>query len=192
MTSQEAREMFIQKYLPTVTSLTAGTGIFPATMLTQAILESSKKNSEGVWIPGMSTLATAANNFFGIKADSSWQGDTYTTEIITGMIGVIPQIERLTYRAYKSANDGFRDYVSFLTSNPRYTSAGVFNASNPEQQFQRLKAAGYAEDVSYVDKLTAIYEALKNEFVISGGGAVIATLAAASLLLYLFFNNKNH
>lgn len=61
---------FINKYADWVISSTFGTGIFPSVKMAQMIIESG--NSAG--IAGESSLAKKYNNYFGIKADSSWKG----------------------------------------------------------------------------------------------------------------------
>jgi len=91
---------------------------------------------------GTSNLARNANNHFGIKADLSWHGATYTTQ------------DGMKYRKYSSAQDSYTDHAKFLVDNPRYDSA--FNTSDPILFAQRVAAAGYAEDPNYFSKLSQI------------------------------------
>ena len=95
------------------------------------------------------------NNLFGIKADSSWTGKTFTTETQEETPdGVITITD--TFRAYDNINDSVVDRCKFLKENQRYTDAGVFTASTPQEQVQALKNAGYATDSQYVSKLMNI------------------------------------
>ena len=98
----------------------------------------------------------AGNNLFGIKADSSWTGKTFTSETQeddgSGNLVTVTA----TFRAYDSISDSVLDRCKFLKENQRYTDAGVFSASTPEAQVQALKDAGYATDSNYVSKLVGI------------------------------------
>jgi peptidoglycan endopeptidase LytF len=131
---------FITQYSKSCIIGTLGTKIFPSVKMAQAVLESG-------W--GNSFLATNAHNFFGIKADASWGG---------------PKIQRYDaaegsndyYRVYKDAAGSFRDHTEFLLNNSRYANNGVFNAQTPEEQCYALKAAGYATDPGYAEKLIGL------------------------------------
>ena len=80
------------------------------------------------------------------------------------------------FRVYSSPFASFRDHVKFLQTNPRYTKAGVFKATTPQDQFKALQAAGYATDPSYSDKLITLLDGIKK---------YIPTLAQGSALLLL-------
>lgn len=123
-----------------------GTGLFPSLMIAQAILESGD---------GESVLSREANNYFGIKADSSWKGEIIllnTREVIMGKSVMVPA----KFRKYSTLEDGFRDRNAFLKSNPRYTRFGVFTAFTPEDQAIAFQKAGYATDPNYVSLLISI------------------------------------
>lgn len=66
-----AQKQFFDKILPTVQQVSQKKGIVTSVMLAQSILESS-------W--GTSELAKNAYNIFGIKANSSWNENTYTVK----------------------------------------------------------------------------------------------------------------
>ncbi|MES2683245.1 MAG: glucosaminidase domain-containing protein [Pseudomonadota bacterium] len=94
-----------------------------------------------------------SNNLFGIKADRRWQGDKVTAST-TEMDGGRTRTEQAAFRSYDSAEDGFKDYVRFLKTNPRYAEA--IKAGSSAQEFaQGLQKAGYATDPQYAEKLTA-------------------------------------
>ena len=92
-----------------------------------------------------------AYNLFGIKAGSSWRGDTVdvtTTEYIDGR--PVRQVER--FRAYGSYAEAFSDWATLMRKNPRY--AGVLQAADSVRDFAYgLQAAGYATDPRYGMKL---------------------------------------
>lgn len=112
---------------------------FKSVAIAQAALESG-------W--GTSQLASKNNNYFGIVADSSWNGKIIKFNS-----------NGLTYRAYDSINDSVKDYVRFLNVNQRYKNNGVFDAKNYKEQAKALQNAGYAGNSStYADNLIQIIE----------------------------------
>jgi len=116
------------------------TGFFPSVLIAQAALESG-------W--GKSTLAAKYNNYFGIKAGSSWTGKTVnmqTGEVINGQSVTING----TFRVYDSLIDSIRDRNRLL-SMPRYAS--VRTASTPQAQIEAIKNSGYATALSYVSSI---------------------------------------
>jgi len=120
-------------------------GLFPSLTIAQSAVESG-------WGP-TSGLATQGKAMFGIKATSDWTGKVYTSktrEVYDGKNTTITA----GFRAYDNYNDGIIDRANFLKQNQRYTNAGVFTASTPEEQAAALKAAGYATDPNYVSSLT--------------------------------------
>lgn len=155
------RKEFAQYYGEAVKELAAGSGIIPALVISQAILESSGKVN-GKYLPGQSKLSKEANNFFGIKANKSWKGDIYTIDTKEqtkdGKIYTI----KANFRKYDNPIDSFRDYIVFLIENSRYTKAGLFNAKNVKDQAQALQRAGYATDTKYADLINNIYKSVKD------------------------------
>lgn len=142
MTNKE----FAEKYAGAAIEATQGTGIFPQTLLGQAILESSS---------GKSKLASEHNNFFGIKADPSWKGQKVimkTREVKNGQSIYIDS----AFRKYATPVDSFKDYVNFLKKNPRYTKAGVFTATTYNDQIDAIAKAGYATATNYADSVKKI------------------------------------
>lgn len=174
------RQEFVQTYYPAVAALTAGTGIFPETVLSAAILESSDANGN----VGASTLASKYNNYFGLKAGTSWQGkvvDMPTYEYQNGQRVLVHDY----FRVYPSFIDSAADYVRLLTTASRYQI--VRDSTSPEQQFQMLQKAGYATDPAYAAKLLSIYNDIRG-FIAShpaGTAAGLAVVGLAALLYYL-------
>ncbi|NCD41820.1 MAG: mannosyl-glycoprotein endo-beta-N-acetylglucosamidase [Bacteroidia bacterium] len=138
------RSEFIHKIEDAVVLSTEGTGLFPSVVMAQAILETGDGNS---------TLADKYHNYFGIKADPMWKGETvylFTTEYINE----IPQRIREPFRVYDNALDSIRDRNLFLKQNPRYKD--VFKAETAEDQTEELAKAGYATDPEYAAKIKSI------------------------------------
>lgn len=158
------RFQFIEKYTPIARRITKGTGLFPETLLSQAILESSGNYNINDWLVGGSRLSQVANNMFGIKASKGWKGATYNIDTREETPSGKSYIEKdAAFRSYKSAEESMEDWVKFLKSNKRYTDGGVFKATTVEEQFRALKNSGYATSTSYVSILTNIYGSLKKQ-----------------------------
>lgn len=169
-----AMNPFIAKYGADAERAAAGTPIFKETVLTAAALESAY---------GKSKLSTNDNNFFGIKADSSWKGakTAYNTneQTSTGKVYVVTAY----FRHYDTPQQAFADYVKFVQGK-RYVAAGVTKATTPQEQFEKIHAAGYATDVNYSNKLKNIFNSVTSW--VSQHKAA-ATGGAAVLLLLTFF-----
>lgn len=181
------REEFVKAYYPLAEAITKGTGIFPLTLLSQAIVESSGKVG-GIWIPGQSTLSKLANNYFGIKASLGWKGATIalqTGEVIDGKKVTITG----TFRKYPSVEDSFRDYVKFLKENPRYEKSGVFQAKDVSDQAKRLQAAGYATDPNYATLISSIASRIRS-FVPTIIKPALVSLPVIFFLTYLAIKRK--
>lgn len=179
------REKFVKDYSKFVADAVKGTGIFAGTLFAQAILESSGKYNLPGWLVGGSKLSQKANNFFGIKASPAWKGEVYN--IATGEYTPAGQYYTIAdnFRKYATVEDSIKDYVKFLKSNPRYTTAGVFSAKDVKEQAERLKAAGYATAPDYATVVNSVYNSIKS-FISENTGSIIK---GSSLLLIvgLFF-----
>lgn len=145
----DSPEQFVRELLPVAEKVAAQTGINPRLMIAQAALETGwgRHMIEG-------DGGSPSFNLFGIKADRRWQGesvDIATTEFREG----VPMNERAAFRAYPDYESSFRDYVSFLESNPRYRDV-LAAADDPDLFASRLQEAGYATDPNYGAKIRRI------------------------------------
>lgn len=102
--------------------------------LAQGLLESGA---------GKSRLATEGNNHFGIKCHG-WTGQTIYAD---------DDAKNECFRKYPSARDSYEDHSLFLTSRPRYASLFTLPATDYRGWAHGLKAAGYATDPNYANKL---------------------------------------
>ncbi|HED17141.1 MAG TPA: flagellar assembly peptidoglycan hydrolase FlgJ [Gammaproteobacteria bacterium] len=144
-------EGFIKSMVPYARSIAGKLGLNPAFIVAQAALETG-------WGAHIIKTATGAssNNLFGIKAGSSWQGNTVQSKTLEFSDGIMRQ-EKATFRSYSSVDDAFRDYARFLTDNDRYSN--VVNSGYDVEQFtSNLSKAGYATDPVYADKIKMIVQ----------------------------------
>lgn len=148
---------FIKRYAGDVMSAVKGTGVFPSLTMAQMIIESSGKDSSGVFHIGEGLAARKANNFFGVKADHSWKGKAI--QLSTPRDGKPVSL----FRVYNSAHDSISDHTRFLLANSRYKASGVFNARTPQEQAQALQRAGYSESPTYGQTLIGLIHAYQLE-----------------------------
>jgi lysozyme len=144
-------KLYFDKHALGVVRACMGTGILPETVLCQSAIESAY---------GQSLLASKYNNYFGIKAGSSWKGDFVllpTQEFINGKYITIND----KFRRYSSFTASVRDYISFLKVNKRY--AAVFTKKSVLSQLQALQSAGYATAPNYANVIYGIYLSNKTQ-----------------------------
>ena len=100
---------------------------------------------------GKSELARRANNHFGIKCHN-W----------TGRRSYHDDDERNEcFRAYDSAYESFEDHSKFLVSGQRYRSLFDLKETDYKGWAKGLKAAGYATNPQYANKLIEIIQLYK-------------------------------
>lgn len=119
------------------------TGIPASITLAQGILESDCGNSR---------LATEGNNHFGIKCHSDWTGETIYHD---------DDRNQECFRKYTSAYDSFKDHSDFIKQKSRYASLFSLSKDDYKAWAKGLKAAGYATDPSYADKIITIIEEME-------------------------------
>lgn len=134
------REEYILLYKDVAISEMKRTGIPASVKLAQAILESDNGNSK---------LAIKANNHFGIKCGSTWQGETITHN---------DDRQDECFRAYKTPEESYKDHSDFLANNARYKSLFNLNPTDYTGWSLGLKSAGYATSQNYTTKLIQIIE----------------------------------
>ncbi len=111
--------------------------------LAQGMLESDNGNS---------ALAVYANNHFGIKCHTDWTGETYTAD---------DDENNECFRKYASVYESFVDHSKFLKNRDRYATLFDLKASDYKGWARGLKAAGYATDPRYADRLIEIIDRYK-------------------------------
>jgi len=114
-------------------------GIPASIKLAQALLESGNGNS---------TLAREANNHFGIKCTSEWNGGkTYHND----------DRHDDCFRVYQRVEDSFRDHSQFLLRK-RYAALFELDKDDYKGWARGLKTAGYATNPRYADLLISLIE----------------------------------
>ena len=145
----ETPEQFIKALWPHAVNTGKRLGVAPQVLIAQAALETG-------W--GRYTIQTSQGessyNFFGIKADSRWQGRQVSKPSLEYKDG-IAQHKQAVFRAYDSITASFADYADFITTNPRYRTA-LAQAHDPQAYLRGLQQGGYATDPHYADKILSI------------------------------------
>lgn len=115
-------------------------GIPASIILAQGILESGA---------GRGDLAVSANNHFGIKCHNDWTGDKVYHD---------DDAAQECFRKYPSAAGSFEDHALFLTGRSRYANLFKLDKDDYEGWAKGLRAAGYATDPKYPEKLIGLIE----------------------------------
>ena len=150
--SRSTAENFISSLRDPALYIQGDFGIPAGAIIAQAALESGWGNSK---------LAKQANNLFGIKAGSSWTGETVvmpTLEYQQSNGVAVPVRVMAVWRKYSSVGASLVDYAKLIFISPRY--AGAIKAANhgtdPFAYADALQAAGYATDPNYAGKIKSI------------------------------------
>jgi len=114
-------------------------GIPASIILAQGLLESGA---------GRGRLATEANNHFGIKCHD-WTGNRIFQN---------DDEKNECFRKYRHASESYEDHSLFLVNRPRYKSLFHLKPTDYVAWAHELKAAGYATDPAYAQKLISIIE----------------------------------
>jgi flagellar protein FlgJ len=181
------RKQWTEANYPAARKATAGSGIFPETLLAIAIVESQGRVGNSYY-PGAGLVARKANNFFGIKEGTSWTGPTI--ELPTP-----GDVEKISiFRVYPNFQNSAADFVRFLKRNSRYTRAGVFQANSYQEQILAIARAGYSESPQYAEVLTNVADSVQKTVtkiannLMEGGKWIIPILAVG----FFFVNSLNN
>lgn len=115
-------------------------GIPASIILAQGILESGA---------GRGDLAVDANNHFGIKCHKDWLGESVRHD---------DDSAQECFRKYKEASESYRDHALFLVGKNRYATLFTYEKDDYKAWAKGLRAAGYATDPNYPDKLISYIE----------------------------------
>ncbi|MFD1062109.1 glucosaminidase domain-containing protein [Winogradskyella litorisediminis] len=107
--------------------------------LAQGILESASGNGR---------LAKEANNHFGIKCHG-WKGEKIYHD---------DDEDQECFRKYKYASSSYEDHSEFLTGRKRYANLFKLKPTDYKGWAKGLRAAGYATDRRYPQKLISLIE----------------------------------
>ena len=139
-TVEQKINFYVKKYAPAATKNMRFFKIPASITLAQGILESGY---------GEGTLAKKANNHFGIKCHKGWKGKSITHD---------DDEKDECFRSYKNPLRSYRDHSLFLVDRDRYSNLFTLNRKDYKGWAVGLKAAGYATDPKYADKLISLIE----------------------------------
>ena len=139
-TVEQKINFYVKKYAPAATKNMRFFKIPASITLAQGILESGY---------GEGTLAKKANNHFGIKCHKGWKGKSITHD---------DDEKGECFRSYKNPLRSYRDHSLFLVDRDRYSNLFTLNRKDYKGWAVGLKAAGYATDPKYADKLISLIE----------------------------------
>lgn len=137
---QSLYQQYIEKYKDMATEQMRRYGIPASITLAQGLLESGA---------GTSMLATKANNHFGIKTGGNWAGPYVVKD---------DDKRGEHFRKYDSAKQSYEDHSLFLSTRGRYSSLFKLSQTDYKGWAHGLKAAGYATNPEYAQKLISIIE----------------------------------
>ena len=115
-------------------------GIPSSIILAQGILESGA---------GTGPLSALANNHFGIKCHKDWTGPSVSYD---------DDAAQECFRKYAEAKESYADHATFLVNRTWYADLFKLEKNDYKSWSKGLKAAGYATDPKYADKLIGIIE----------------------------------
>lgn len=133
-------KIYIKKFAPAAVKNMRFYKIPASITLAQGVLESGH---------GESTLAKKANNHFGIKCHKGWKGRSIRHD---------DDEENECFRSYKNPLKSYRDHSLFLVDRDRYNALFELKRKDYKGWAKGLKAAGYATDPKYAEKLISLIE----------------------------------
>lgn len=137
--AQDDCEIYVRKYSDMAVEEMYRSGVPASITLAQGILESGR---------GKSTLATNANNHFGIKCHK-WDGDKVYHD---------DDKPQECFRKYDSVAESFKDHSDFLRYHDRYKFLFDLEPTDYKGWAYGLKKAGYATSPTYAEKLISLIE----------------------------------
>jgi peptidoglycan hydrolase FlgJ len=140
---------FVAKLLPHAQAAARKLGVSARAVLAQAALETGW----GQRLPNKAD-GSSSHNLFGIKAGSSWAGDSVTVPTLE-YDGDIARRVQARFRAYASPAASFEDYAALIGGDPRYAEA-LARGGDVAAFGQALQDAGYATDPDYGRKLAEL------------------------------------
>lgn len=136
----KSRSSYINKYKYLAIREMKRSGIPASITLAQGLLESGN---------GKSTLAVKANNHFGIKCHSEWNGP---------FIRIDDDRPQEKFRKYEHAEASYIDHTNFLVKKQRYAFLFELKSNDYKRWAKGLKKAGYATARNYAHRLIKIIE----------------------------------
>lgn len=152
-------------------------GIPASIILAQGILESGA---------GQGKLAVTANNHFGIKCYTDWKGETAYHD---------DDSSQECFRKYKNPGESFQDHADIISKRRRYAKLFDLERGDYKAWARGLKAAGYATDPKYPEKLINYIERYhldQYDNVVLGKKYVLDKSQNVQPKARVVINDKNH
>lgn len=130
-----SQQNFYEKYAQLAIDQQIKYGIPASITLQQMALESGH---------GKSDLAANYNNYFGVKAGSSWKGPT--------VMKVDDHSYPEAFRVYDSVEESVENHSKVLMAS-RYRNCFNYSSTDYQNWAVQIRAAGYASDKTYAQKL---------------------------------------
>ena len=151
VTNQQARLNYVDRFKGIAIREMERTGVPASIKLAQGLLESDA---------GRSTLANQANNHFGVKCHSEWQGERYYKED-DDYDPVTKELIKSCFRVYKNADESFVEHSEFLRDPRKVNRYGwLFQLQKNDYVgwANGLEKSGYATASDYSEKLIKLIE----------------------------------
>lgn len=139
LTAKDPYEQYIDRWARLAMEHQEQYGIPASITLAQGLHESGA---------GRSSLATKANNHFGIKCHKDWKGKSVRRN---------DDAPNECFRAYPTPEESFRDHSLFLKGK-RYSRLFSLSAGDYQGWAKGLRECGYATDPNYAARLVTIIE----------------------------------
>jgi LysM repeat protein len=151
VSTQQARLNYVDRFKGIAVREMERTGVPASIKLAQGLLESDA---------GRSTLANKANNHFGVKCHSDWQGERYYKED-DDYDPVTKELLKSCFRVYKNADESFIEHSEFLRD-PRKVARYGWLFQLPKTDYvgwaNGLEKSGYATNADYSEALIKMIE----------------------------------
>ena len=138
----EMQRNYIEIYKDIAIAEMHRSGIPASIKLAQGLLESHA---------GQSDLAQNANNHFGIKCKSTWEGPAFYKE--DDDYDRQGRLLESCFRAYDFAEQSYRDHSDFLVNRERYQDLFNYGKQDYVNWAIGLSRCGYATDKRYAQKV---------------------------------------
>ena len=135
-----AAEKYITKYQQLAITEMQLTGIPASITLAQALHESAN---------GTSQLAMKANNHFGVRCSSNWNGKRFHRN---------GNKKNYCFRKYNTVEEAYKDRSSFLSKNKKYAFLFKYSQQDYIHWAKGLQSAGYASSKTYAKQLIKTIE----------------------------------
>jgi flagellum-specific peptidoglycan hydrolase FlgJ len=149
LSNEELIQNYIDSFQLTASHEMLRSGVPASIKLAQGILESRY---------GQSELAVHANNHFGMKCGTEWQGNRYCKYSPEWSDGKVESQKLGCFRRYDNVAACYKAHSDFLRYRKYYKDLFLLSSYDYESWAKGLQKAGYATDPNYAEKLISLIE----------------------------------